>query len=182
MNQPHGASLLYYPYLRGEKNAWTRIWTCNFFLLFQPQCLNCLAMSFYLCCFDLCFFHFFLIYSVFVFKLMRVQFTGVTWDFLSQSQCSVLTFLQFLYSPCLRLYASTCVHTLKITNSVSHAIVRHQTQILVLVQFKTVSMHLIKLICAPPHLSEVSPALPLKQFQYSSDWWWPSLILSRKIN
>ena len=35
--------------------------------------------------------------------------------------------------------------------------------------------------CAPPRLSEVSPALPLKRFQCSSDWRWPSLVLSRKI-
>ena len=32
-----------------------------------------------------------------------------------------------------------------------------------------------------PRLSEVSPMSPLKWFQCSSDWWWPSLILSRKI-
>ena len=30
-------------------------------------------------------------------------------------------------------------------------------------------------------VSEVSPTLPLKQFQCSSDWWWPSLVLSRKL-
>ena len=35
-------------------------------------------------------------------------------------------------------------------------------------------------ICAPPHLS-VSLVLPLKQFQFSSDWRWPALILLRKI-
>ena len=29
-------------------------------------------------------------------------------------------------------------------------------------------------ICTPPHFSEVSSTLPLKQFQSSSDWWWPS--------
>ena len=33
------------------------------------------------------------------------------------------------------------------------------------VQFKMVSMHLEKPICAPLHLSEVSPTLPLKWFQ-----------------
>ena len=49
------------------------------------------------------------------------------------------------------------------------------------VQFKMVSMHSKKPICAPPHLSEVSLALPLKWFQCSSDCWWPSLVLSRKI-
>ena len=90
-------------------------------------------------------------------------------EFLSQSQRSVLTFLQFLYSPCLHSYASTFVHTLKIPNSVNHAIVRHQTQILVIVQLKIVSMHSEKPICAPPHLLKVSPVLPLKQFQCSSD-------------
>ena len=36
-------------------------------------------------------------------------------------------------------------------------------------------------VCTPPHLSEVSPALPLKRFQCLSDWQWPSLIYSRKI-
>ena len=30
-------------------------------------------------------------------------------------------------------------------------------------------------------VSEVSSTLPLKQFQYSSDWLWPFLLLSRKI-
>ena len=49
------------------------------------------------------------------------------------------------------------------------------------VQFKMVSIHSKKPICAPPHLSEVSLALPLKWFQCSSDCWWPSLVLSRKI-
>ena len=38
-----------------------------------------------------------------------------------------------------------------------------------------------KSICAPPRLSEVFPTSPLKQFQCSSDWQWPSLVLSRKI-
>ena len=38
-----------------------------------------------------------------------------------------------------------------------------------------------KPICTPPRLSEVSPVLTLIQFQYSSDWRWPSVILSRKI-
>ena len=39
-------------------------------------------------------------------------------------------------------------------------------------------------ICSTPSLStylEVSPVLPLKQFQHLSDWLWPSLILSSKI-
>ena len=43
-----------------------------------------------------------------------------------------------------------------------------------------VSKRAEKPICAPPRLSEVSPTLPLKQFQCSSDWWWPSLVLSMK--
>ena len=38
-----------------------------------------------------------------------------------------------------------------------------------------------KPICAPSRLSEVSLTLRLKQFQCSSDWQWPFLILSRKI-
>ena len=38
-----------------------------------------------------------------------------------------------------------------------------------------------KPICAPPHFSEVSPTLPLKQFQCSSDRRWPSRDLSGKI-
>ena len=42
--------------------------------------------------------------------------------------------------------------------------------ILLSVQFKMVSMRSEKPICAPPSLSEVSPALPLKRFQCSSDW------------
>ena len=49
------------------------------------------------------------------------------------------------------------------------------------VQFKMVSMRSEKPICAPPRLSEVSPSSPLKRFQCSSDWRWPSLVLSRKI-
>ena len=49
------------------------------------------------------------------------------------------------------------------------------------VQFKMVSMRSEKPICAPPRLSEVSPTLPLKQFHCSSDWRWPSLVLSKKI-
>jgi len=114
-------------------------------------------MPFYLCCFDLCFFTLSLLYSVFVFELMRVQFAGVTWDFFVSESAFIadFLFLQFLYSPRLHSYASTFVHTLKIPNSVSNAIVRHQTQILVIVQFKIVSMHSEKPICAPPHLSTV---------------------------
>ena len=37
------------------------------------------------------------------------------------------------------------------------------------VQFKMVYMRSEKPICAPPSLSEVSPKLPLKRFQCSSD-------------
>ena len=49
------------------------------------------------------------------------------------------------------------------------------------VHSKMVSMRSGKSICAPPRLSKVSPKLPLKQFQCSSDWRWPSLVLSRKF-
>ena len=49
------------------------------------------------------------------------------------------------------------------------------------VQFKMVSMRSEKLICAPPRHSEISPMLPLKHFQCSSNWRWPFLVLSRKI-
>ena len=48
------------------------------------------------------------------------------------------------------------------------------------VQFKMVSMCSEKPTYAPPHLSEVPPTLPLKWFQCSSDWRWPSLVLSRR--
>ena len=41
------------------------------------------------------------------------------------------------------------------------------------VRFKVVSMRLEKPICAPPRLSEASPPVPLKRFQWSSDWRWP---------
>ena len=37
------------------------------------------------------------------------------------------------------------------------------------VHFRMISMRLEKPICAPPRLSEVSPTLPLKRFQCSSD-------------
>ena len=43
------------------------------------------------------------------------------------------------------------------------------------VLFKMVVILSEKPICTPPCLSEVSPLLPLKQFQCSSDWRWPSL-------
>ena len=49
------------------------------------------------------------------------------------------------------------------------------------VQYKMVSMRSENPICAPPRLSDVSPTLPSKWFQCSSDWRWPSLVLSRKI-
>ena len=51
------------------------------------------------------------------------------------------------------------------------------------VQFSSrmVSMRSEWPISAAPCLSEVSPTLPLKQFQCLSDWQLPSLILSRKI-
>ena len=39
-----------------------------------------------------------------------------------------------------------------------------------------------KAICAPPCLSKVSPTFPLKRFQCSSDWRWPSLVLSRTMH
>ena len=48
------------------------------------------------------------------------------------------------------------------------------------VQFKTTSIGKAHMR-SPPHLSGVSPMLPLKQFQCWSDWRWPFLILSRKI-
>ena len=49
------------------------------------------------------------------------------------------------------------------------------------VQFKVVSMRSEKPICAPPRLSEVSPMLLLKQFRWSSDWRWLSLVLTRPL-
>ena len=51
------------------------------------------------------------------------------------------------------------------------------------VQFKMVSMRSEKPIImrSTPYLWEVSPTLPLKRFQCSSDWRWPSLVLSKKI-
>ena len=48
-------------------------------------------------------------------------------------------------------------------------------------QQKMVATRSKKPIYAPSHLSEVSPTLSLKRFQCSSDWWWPSLVLSRRI-
>ena len=35
--------------------------------------------------------------------------------------------------------------------------------------------------CAPPHLSEVSPTLPVKRFQCSSDWRRPCLVPHRAL-
>ena len=51
------------------------------------------------------------------------------------------------------------------------------------IQFKMVSKCSEKPIkwCAPLHVSEFSPTLPLKQFQCWFDWWRLSLVLSRKI-
>ena len=49
------------------------------------------------------------------------------------------------------------------------------------VQFKTVYMRTERPIGAPPRLSEVSPTLPLKRFQCSSDCRWLSVLLSREI-
>ena len=54
------------------------------------------------------------------------------------------------------------------------------------VQYRMVATHSVKHsvepICAPPHLSEVSSMLLLKQFQSWSDCRWPFLVLSiRKI-
>ena len=51
---------------------------------------------------------------------------------------------------------------------------RHEPFVLVQfnsVQFKMVPKRSGKPICTPPHLSEVSPMLLLKQFQCWSDWW-----------
>ena len=56
----------------------------------------------------------------------------------------------------------------------------HLLSVMSSVQFKMVSVCLEKPICAPPRLSEISPMLPLKQFQCSPDWRWPSLVLSMK--
>ena len=49
------------------------------------------------------------------------------------------------------------------------------------VQFKIISVHSENPICTPSCLSKVSPTWPSKKFQRSSDWWWPSLVLSRKM-
>ena len=42
-------------------------------------------------------------------------------------------------------------------------------------------MRLEKPICASRRLLEVSSTLPLTQFQWTSDWRWPFLVLSRKL-
>ena len=49
------------------------------------------------------------------------------------------------------------------------------------VQFKMGSMRSENPANTAPRLWEMSLTLPLKQFQCSSDWRWPSLALSRKI-
>ena len=48
-------------------------------------------------------------------------------------------------------------------------------------QLRMVSTCLGKPICTLPCVSEVSPALPSKQFWCWCDWWWPFLVLSGKI-
>ena len=48
-------------------------------------------------------------------------------------------------------------------------------------EFRMVFMRSENPIRTPPCLLEVSATLPLKQFQCSSDWQWPSLVLSVKI-
>ena len=49
------------------------------------------------------------------------------------------------------------------------------------VQFKITSVHSEKPTCTPSRLSKVSPTWPSKKFQRSSDCWWLSLVLSRKM-
>ena len=49
------------------------------------------------------------------------------------------------------------------------------------VQFKVVSMYSEKPVCVSTRLAEASPVLSLKQFQCSSNWQRPSLVLSGKI-
>lgn len=49
-----------------------------------------------------------------------------------------------------------------------------------IVQFSSVQWGICVLGKAPKR-SAVSPTLPLKQLQRLSDWWWPSLVLSRSI-
>ena len=50
------------------------------------------------------------------------------------------------------------------------------------VQFKMVSKCSGKPICAPPHVSEVSPMLPLIQFQCWSDWHHMALARTFKVH
>ena len=91
--------------------------------------------------------------------------------------------LSLWLSLCLPLSVSSPCHCLSVTLCLclSLSVCHSQSGAVVAVQFKMVSMHSEKLVCTPPHLSEVSPVSPLKLFQCLSDWWWPSLILSRKI-
>ena len=49
------------------------------------------------------------------------------------------------------------------------------------VQFKMVSVHSVEPMCVSLHISDVLPVLPLKLFSCSSDCWWPTLVLWRKI-
>ena len=82
----------------------------------------------------------------------------------------------FLYHKCYTM-GSQCFSTTGVTQW-GHRVSLPQALYLLLEsvqlnsdQFKMVSMH-----------SEISPMLPLKWFQCLSDWWWPSLVLSRKIS
>ena len=58
---------------------------------------------------------------------------------------------------------------LSIFGGIHHLHFKYSVATTTTVQFKMVSVHLEKSICAPSCLSEVSPKLPLKWFQCSSD-------------
>ena len=68
-------------------------------------------------------------------------------------------------SVCVRAARLLCASDLKTKTKTKNNILYESNSI----QFKMVSMRSEKPICAPPRLSEVSPTLPLKRFQCSSE-------------
>ena len=78
-----------------------------------------------------------------------------------------------------RTWAYFCITATNVATEIRQQVYAEETR--AAVQFNSVKDGISALrkahtVCTPAHLSEAFPTLPLKQFQCSSDWRWPSLV------
>ena len=96
--------------------------------------------------------------------LLTTHFLGKYFTCVCVCQCVMCVYVHACLYVCVCVCVCLCVCMVSMSSCICLIGVQFSS-----VQFKMVSMRSGRTICAPPHLSGVSPVLPLKQFQCWSD-------------